>query len=43
MSTPAALDIVRREALCFEATPHGLRPLINAIGKATLVFYRPQK
>jgi erythromycin esterase-like protein len=37
MSTTAALDIVRREALWFEATPDGLRPLIDA-GKATLVL-----
>jgi len=36
MST--ALDIVRREALWFEPTPDGLRPLIEAIGNSTLVL-----
>jgi len=36
MST--ALDIVRREALWFEPTPEGLRPLIEAIGNSTLVL-----
>src|SRR5688572_7340628 len=38
MSTTAALDIVRREALWFEPTADGLRPLIDAIGKSTLVL-----
>jgi erythromycin esterase-like protein len=38
MSTTAALDIVRREALWFEPTPDGLRPLIEAIANSTLVL-----
>jgi erythromycin esterase-like protein len=38
MSTTAALDIVRREALWFEPTADGLRPLVDAIGNSTLVL-----
>jgi erythromycin esterase-like protein len=34
MGAAAALEIVR----WFEATPDGLRPLIDAIGKSTLVL-----
>lgn len=33
----SVLDIVRREAIWFEPTPDGLRPLIDAIGNAPLV------
>jgi erythromycin esterase-like protein len=38
MSTTAAVDLVRREALWFEPSPDGLRPLSEAIGNATLVL-----
>jgi erythromycin esterase-like protein len=34
----AALDVVRREALWFESTADGLRPLVDAIGNAHLVL-----
>jgi erythromycin esterase-like protein len=33
-----ALEVLRREALWFEPTPEGLRPLIDAIGDARLVL-----
>lgn len=38
MSTTAAVDVVRREALWFEPTADGLGPLIDAIGDAPLVL-----
>lgn len=38
MNADAALDVVRREALWFEPTSDGLRPLVAAIGDARLVL-----
>jgi erythromycin esterase-like protein len=38
MSNTAAVAAVRREALWFESTPDGLRPLIDAVGDASLVL-----
>jgi erythromycin esterase-like protein len=38
MTTSAALDIVRRDALWFESTAGGLRPLLEAIGDASVVL-----
>jgi erythromycin esterase-like protein len=38
MNADPALDTVRRGAIRFEPTTDGIRPLLDAIGKASLVL-----